>query len=181
MNNLKRPYKYREGQRKALDWFFDVPSMSDVILDVGCGIGTGMKHLISKGYDISGIDSDPGRVSFCLRRHLDVVCGDAETYNFGRIYNVFWLSHSLEHMKDPKTLIKNLLSRSTKRCRFYIVVPYPDLNPAEEHRASKELGLNINDSGKAFIKWLSGVGLKPYKAKFDDYREPELWIKCSRL
>lgn len=181
MSNLKRPYKYRVGQRRAIDWFFSVPETNARILDVGCGIGTGMKHLISKGYtDISGIDNDPDRVCFCKRRGLDVVCGDAAIYNYKRVYNIVWLSHSLEHFIYPDVLIYNLLQSTEKACRFYIIVPYPDRNPAELHKGSKELRLHIDDAGEMFCKWLTEHKLEVYKMKFDKFRESELWVKCVK-
>lgn len=179
MSNLKRPYKYREGQRKALEWFFSVPQNNPAILDVGCGIGTGIKHLIKMGYEsVSGIDIDSERVALCKRRGLDVVCGNATFYEFKRKYNIIWMSHSLEHFIYPYMTIKNLLSSAEIPVRFYIVVPYPDFEPAEEHHASRFMGLNRNDKGNSFLEWLEFCGLEPYKHIFDDYRESEMWVKC---
>ena len=46
---IKKPKKYRDGQRKAIEWFFkDVPK-DRIILDVGCGLGVGMLKLKDMG------------------------------------------------------------------------------------------------------------------------------------
>ena len=42
------------------------------VLDVGCGVGSHVKHLCDKGYDTEGIEADPAKVKFCQKKYPDL-------------------------------------------------------------------------------------------------------------
>ena len=107
---VKKPRHYRVGQRRALDWFFQDILTGLSVLDIGCGEGTGLKHLRAKGYkDLMGIDLHPKKVELCKRRGLNVVKGDFLRYDFEKTFDVVWMSHSMEHMLFPDKVIKKII------------------------------------------------------------------------
>ena len=80
---VKNNWKYRVGERKAIDWFFsDVPKNKRV-LDLGCGIGTGIEHLLDSGYaNVVGIDLHPKKIALARRKNLPVFQRDVFTFEF---------------------------------------------------------------------------------------------------
>lgn len=71
-------------------------------LDVGCGDGAILRHLVAAGLDAQGIDPDPIAVAAARGAGLSVVEGtlDRDTFepdSFGAVI----LNHALEHLHDP--------------------------------------------------------------------------------
>ena len=174
---IKKPRKYRVGQRKAIDWFFKGVNKNSEILDVGCGVGDGIKHLHSLGFNrVSGVELHPKKVEFCRKRDLVVFHTDILTWQFWRKYSVFWVSHSFEHMWQPVGVIQKLKKISNPNALFFFVMPYPDTGDQSAHCASKEIGLRNDDDGKSVINWFAQQGLYMLDRNFDDFREPEIWL-----
>lgn len=179
---VKKPYHYRVGQRRALDHFFSKLQRGLSVLDIGCGEGTGLKHLRKIGYtDLTGIDLHPKKVELCRRRNLNVVCGDFLTYDFSKSFDFIWMSHSLEHMLYPEKVIQKIIKITYVWAAIFIIVPYPDTGPVSGHPASSIMGTRVNDEGKTFLNWIKRNGLFITQYKFDDFREKEIWVMCQRL
>jgi len=151
------------------------------VLDVGCGIGTGMLHLKSLGFqDVFGIDTDECRIQLAERRGLSVLCKDLEELGNYYFFDVVWSSHSFEHFKNPDKALDILMQNTTKDALFYFILPYPDLNPSALHVASREIGLNVSDGGLTLVKWFTDRGLKTLDIIYDDFRESEIWLKFRK-
>ena len=180
---VKKPHHYRVGERKAVDWFFKYEPLDARILDVGCGVGVEIRQLYNLNFDkIFGIELNPRKVEVCLRRGFDVVLGDAglkQFESYGTLFDIVWSSHSFEHCL-PKLTIDNLKYITRYDAKFFFVLPYPDLTPANAHCASKEIGLNIDDGGKTLIQWFEDQGLELIVKKFDTFREKEIWLKFRK-
>ena len=57
---VEKPAKYGEGERKAIDWFFEFVDTDKRILDLGCGSGVGIEYLMLRGYkNVVGLDLNP--------------------------------------------------------------------------------------------------------------------------
>ncbi|MCK5159329.1 MAG: hypothetical protein KAR08_09240, partial [Candidatus Heimdallarchaeota archaeon] len=91
-------------------------------------------------------------------------------------FHIFWCSHSLEHFLDVEGVLEKIKRINEWEARLCVILPYPDLDPAPAHTASVQLGLNIDDEGKTVIKFFEDRGFKLVRHKFDDYREPEIWL-----
>lgn len=182
MGNLKRPLRYRQGQRRAIDLLgFPEMDKSLSILDVGCGIGTGMLHFRELGFDIViGIEKDECRAKMARRRGLDVLNEDVSRYYSLLPFDVLWSSHSFEHFENPEHILHLINGVVSDNALLFFILPYPDLNPSELHVASKEIGLNIDDDGKTLIQWFEDRGLELLYSKRDDFREPEIWLKFRK-
>ena len=181
---VKKPHHYRVGERKAVNWFFKYEPLDARILDVGCGVGVGIRQLYKLHFDkIVGIELNPRKVEVCLRRGFDVVLGDIGFEHFDsygdEFIDIVWSSHSFEHCL-PHITIRNLKDITSPDARFFFVLPYPDLTPANAHYASEKIGLNIDDGGKTLIQWFEDQGLELIVKKFDTFREKEIWLKFRK-
>ena len=107
---IKKPLKYRRGERRAIDWFFQGVPKDQYILDVGCGTGVGMKHLNSLGFlRTTGIELNEKKFFICRRKQLDVHNLDIEKNQFTLNYfDLVWASHSFEHMLHPSVVLERL-------------------------------------------------------------------------
>ena len=181
---IKKPKKYRDGQRKAIEWFFkDVPK-DRIILDVGCGLGVGMLKLKDMGFKyLVGVEINEKKVERCKRKGLDVLNCDIEDFQiYYHWFSIVWLSHSFEHVFRPKRVLEKLKPKTVHRnAQFFFVLPYPDLDPAPAHTASEEIGLNIDDEGVTLVKWFEDQGLELIEKKFDNFREKEIWLKFKKI
>ncbi len=177
---VKKPLHYRIGQRKAIEWFFEDVPEDRRILDLGCGEGTGVKHLNSLGYEnVVGIDLHPKKIALGRKMNLDVFQRDIYTCEFSA-FDVVWSSHSFEHMLNPAIVVKILLERTTKFAEYFFIMPYPDTGTPRAHVASKEIGLYEDDNGVTLVNWFYDNGILCYFKKMDSFREKEIWMKCRR-
>ncbi len=83
------------------------------VLDVGCGDGTLLDHLMrNRGVDGRGIELVQEKVTACVARGLSVVQGDAEIdladYPEGA-FDYAVLSHTLQVTHDPKRMLSHLV------------------------------------------------------------------------
>ena len=176
---IKKPHKYRVGERKAIDhFFFNVPK-DNHILDVGCGVGTGIKHLQDRGYkNVMGIDLNIDKTAFGTRGgDVNIVAADIAKWKIDKKFDVFWVSHSFEHVFEPEKAIGNMIRMSNRWARFFFIMPYPDTGDASAHCASEELGLYIKDDGASVVKWFENCGLTLIEKRFDNFREQEIWLR----
>lgn len=178
---LKKPLHYRKGERRAIDYFFKSVQRNSNVLDVGCGSGTGMLHLMSLGFfRVWGIDLNPKKVEMCKRKGLHVFCGDIESIRFPTKFDVIWSSHSFEHMLHPDEVLKNLGQMLKEDGRLFLVMPFPDTGPPQVHCASDIIGLR-DSKELTVIRWFINQGWWPIWWKTDDYREKEIWISLGKV
>lgn len=81
------------------------------VLDVACGTGVLFKDYINIGVSsVTGIDisSEMVKISRGKFPHLEVICGDAETYPFEKQFDVVMLYNAFPHFVNPEKLFENL-------------------------------------------------------------------------
>ena len=83
------------------------------VLDVGCGDGALLRHLIvSKNVDGRGVDLSQAGVNACVARGLSVIQGDADTdlrdYP-AAAFDFVILSQTLQATRQPRLVIEDLL------------------------------------------------------------------------
>lgn len=76
------------------------------LLDVGCGNGERMKLMKELGWKVEGVDSDPAAVEDGLKKGLNIRLGQLEDQTSeDDHFDAVVLSHLIEHVHDPKTLL----------------------------------------------------------------------------
>ena len=177
---VEKPAKYGEGERKAIDWFFEFVDKDKRILDLGCGSGVGIEYLMLRGYkNVVGIDINPRKVKVARDKNLPVFQRDLRTIEF-KGFDIVWSSHSFEHMYDPNEAIEALINATKPDANFFFVMPYPDTGDKTAHCASEEIGLRKDDQGASIKEWFYEHGLLCYQQTTDDYREPEIWLRLKK-
>lgn len=88
------------------------------VLDVGCGEGDLLEHLVSeKGVDGRGIELSQQNVNACVARGLSVLQGDADTdladYP-SSVFDVVILSQTIQATRSPGSVLQHLLRIGAK-------------------------------------------------------------------
>lgn len=83
------------------------------VLDVACGTGVLFPDYISRGAKTTGIDISPEMVNIARKKYpeIDVICGDAQTYDFGKSFDVVMIYNAFPHFPEPEKLIESLADK----------------------------------------------------------------------
>ena len=175
--------KYSRGQIFSLDTFLtSVAKKDDVILDAGCGDGTGLKFLFDCGYEnLYGIDINPNKY-YLAKNHIGnnrIIDSDITNTPFedGK-FDVVWCSHTLEHSYSPIESLKELCRICKKGGYVLIIIPYPTPH-SDVHCGVNELRLNIHDNAESCINTIKENGFNIQEYYRMNIREPELFIKIK--
>lgn len=107
-------------------------------LDVGCGAGyyttqLFVKYLKMDKKNITGIDIHPNLVEFGKRLNIRFIYSKIEDFNeYG--FDIISFSHVLEHMSNPKDVIKRVYERLTEDGIFFLSLPNSQSLPAHIFR-----------------------------------------------
>ena len=83
------------------------PKPGDNLLDVGCGDGRFLDLARSAGWEVMGVETDPGAVAAARKRGLDVRQGGVEILvPTGERFSGITLNHVIEHCHDPPALLR---------------------------------------------------------------------------
>ncbi len=76
------------------------------LLDVGCGNGEFISRMKAFGWKVSGLDPDPQAVSYGRNNGLDICTGTIADLPGSACYDVITLTHVIEHVADPVSLLQ---------------------------------------------------------------------------
>ena len=86
------------------------------ILDVACGTGVLIPYYLKrKVASVTAIDISPKMCGICADKfscdeRVKVICGDAETEEFGKLFDCIVVYNAFPHFPDPEGLISRLAS-----------------------------------------------------------------------
>ncbi|WP_428384680.1 class I SAM-dependent methyltransferase [Nevskia ramosa] len=95
-----------------------------LLLDVGCGNGQFLSTAAEAGWKVEGIDFDPAAVAAATRQGLVVHLGGIEHYaQASNQFDEIMLSHVIEHVYDPRSLIADCHRLLKSGGRLWIETP----------------------------------------------------------
>lgn len=106
------------------------------ILDIGCGTGDFLKHMVSAGWVADGVETDNGarevaEIKLCkkLKENLALIKGEDK-------YDVITMWHVLEHVYDVKEYLKSVCKLLKKGGVLLVGVPNCESYDAKKYKES---------------------------------------------
>lgn len=110
--------------RVDLQAFHLEPVRGGRFLEIGCGSGDHLAAMREFGWDVEGVDPDPGAVATAQRRGLPVRRGTVTEQGFARAsFDAIGLCHVIEHVDDPVDLLRTCRELLTPGGRLVLVTP----------------------------------------------------------
>ena len=99
------------------------------LLDVGCAYGFFLEVMQARGWQVVGVDLNPGAVQWARRRGLDVRAGTLEEQGFPKgTFDVVTLFYVLEHVPNPLAVMQEVFR--VLRPGGWVFLRVPDSTPA---------------------------------------------------
>jgi SAM-dependent methyltransferase len=161
-------------------YFIKIPKTAS-ILDIACGDGSGLKQFKKLGFkNVVGVEFNHPkaiRAKMVGYKIFEDDMHDLKSLNTNS-FDCIYSSHTLEHAYNLKKAVKELVRILKRDGKLFVILPYPDrkLYTIKAHPAKIELGLDIQDKGKAVEKFFKENGFKVEEKTFDTYRDPEMWL-----
>lgn len=93
------------------------------LLDIGCGNGQFLVRAKDIGYAVVGLDFDEKTVEVARSLGLDVRHGEINSIDHSETYDVITLSHVIEHVHDPRSLLQAIHGHLSAGGFFYLATP----------------------------------------------------------
>lgn len=173
--------RWHEGQGRVLDFLTCGVDRQTPVADIACGDGGGLFHLRRLGFtNVVGVDLHPAKAARAEQFAYPVVVSDMHHLNGipSRSIGVVYSSHTLEHAYNPSQVISEFRRILKPDGLLLVVLPYVDAGTDNDrvHGAKYEIGINIPDEGRSVVQFFARCGLVAGDVRFDDFREPEVWL-----
>lgn len=120
---------------ESIEWLAQHARDKRTMLDVGCGNGAFMAAARDEGYDVTGVELDPGaRAAAATKTALPVLSLD-ETRASGRVFDVIHLGDVLEHLPHPLQYMRALEGLLGPSGVFYVEGPLQSHDSVVFHAA----------------------------------------------
>ncbi|MEI6827053.1 MAG: glycosyltransferase [Desulfuromonadales bacterium] len=93
------------------------------MLDVGCGTGWISKIWADSGARVTGLEPSAARAAVARKRGIRVLSCYAEELDDDEKYDLIVIRHVVEHLEDPKVILRGFVSRLNTNGVLLIVVP----------------------------------------------------------
>jgi demethylmenaquinone methyltransferase/2-methoxy-6-polyprenyl-1,4-benzoquinol methylase len=106
------------------------------VLDVACGTGVLFGDYLSRGVgSLTGVDISPEMARIAREKfpQVEVVCADAETFDFGRLFDVVMVYNAFPHFPDPGRAIRSLAEKVKPGGRLSVAHGMSRAKLAEHH------------------------------------------------
>lgn len=114
-------------ERRRAELMFLGGHAPGALLDVGCGDGSFLARMRSRGWRVTGVDFDSAAARTARQRHgIDVHVGTLEDAFAGKrsLFDVITASHLIEHVPDPVAFLKQC--RTLLRANGRVVLKTPN-------------------------------------------------------
>ena len=175
---------WQAGQNRFIDlWLAEYPRDLK-ILDISCGDGVGLRHFRELEFtNIVGADFEPGKLTIAALSNYPVYQQDFHDLKVftNETFDIVYSSHSLEHAFNPDLVVKEFWRVLKTNGLLILVLPYPDGGDERAHCAKYKLGTDKADDGQKVCAYIEKFGFKLAAKQFDNYREPEIWLKFIKI
>lgn len=130
---INREGQFKDGERFN-DWM--MPHLEPLIpkeghiLEVGCGLGATIKHILSINpmLGVSGIDISPTAIDNCNENIEGKFWTQKAEFDIAGYYDLIICSQTLEHVDFPNDCILNMKKALSENGTLFLTVPYPKSN-----------------------------------------------------
>jgi ubiquinone/menaquinone biosynthesis C-methylase UbiE len=189
MNPEQVEERRRQGQERWVDeWVAPRLFSGAKVLDIGCGGGWTLRKLreISDQRQLclglEGIDSDFASLN-SKAGGQNIMIGDMHDLplTWEDTWDFIVISHTLEHSHMPNVAVGEWRRVTRPGALALVVLPYPDVyrnNP--QHVGRFIIGTSVEDEGRTVEKFFEFAGWEVLNKRFDDFREPEIWLEMKK-
>ncbi|MBW4054799.1 MAG: class I SAM-dependent methyltransferase [Proteobacteria bacterium] len=96
------------------------------MLDVGCGTGWISRIWADAGAQVTGLEPSAARAAIARERGIRVLSCYAEELDDDERYDLIVIRHVVEHLEDPKAILRSFVSRLNPDGLLLVVVPNID-------------------------------------------------------
>lgn len=114
-------------------------------LDVACGTGVLLPDYMERGADVTGIDISPEMVKIARSKfpQLEIHCGDVESTDFGKKFDVIMVYNAFPHFPQPEKLIERLASLLKDGGRLTVAHGMSRAALQEHHKRAESVSLEL--------------------------------------
>jgi len=116
--------KHKNKIKKKLRYLFFINPVVKLfrgyVLDVGCGDGEYIENYKGQSF---GIDANKNNIQYCQKKGLNVMTVDANSFIKTETFDTVLLSHVLEHLNYPPTVLENAYISTKIGGHILIIVP----------------------------------------------------------
>jgi len=181
-------FLWTKGQERYIEKVFaNVPKDSH-IADIACGDGVGLKYFKKLGFtNIEGFELSLSKAEKAKVHGYPVFTIDIHDLSMveDNNYDIIYSSHTLEHLIDPISTLKEFKRILSNTGKIFIVLPYGEQTLLQGkhwiHCGVESLGLNIDDKAGKLESIIEELGFNIENKKFDNFREEEVWLELGVL
>lgn len=96
------------------------------MLDIGCGTGWISRQWADAGARVTGLEPSVPRAAVARERGIKVLSCYAEELDDSERYDLIVIRHVVEHLEDPKAILRSFVSRLNPDGLLLVVVPNID-------------------------------------------------------
>ena len=149
------------------------------LLDLGCGNGHFLELAHSAGWQVVGVDPDPKAVAVARSRGLDVCVGGIDVLDPAeRQFDMITLSHVIEHVRNPITVIEVCHRLLRANGRIWLETPNLD---SIGHATFRAHWRDLDPPRHLVLFTRSSLQLALKRAGFEDIRDQPFRPVCAEL